>query len=380
MQTHLRIHKSWSYFVGRASLVAICKESRHASAQAPVCFPGAPGIPGPHGVLIGYTRYFKYLPSISAILMSSAPFLRLVRAGLATLLLGMVAETAILAAPPPGDSASDAGPGTYEFVISSGLGGGGYFAVAKRLATVLDRNGSRSQLLASQGSIENLKRLTSAGDPTNIALAQADALTAFLADAPQHQESTAIIDAWGEECLFAIVPAQSDLKSDRDFRNREVNIAVAGPDSGPAATVRYLKQGKSKLSGVSLHYMAPEEALSRMTSPGGGDKIDALLLVQHPKARPPVMNAVLDDMDRYRFLTIRGLGRAATLPNGKLVYRRAEITPTPRSGIAVKTVCTKRLLLGSKSKLGEGRLDALTTLVKQHWRDIYVRPTDTPSR
>jgi len=204
-----------------------------------------------------------------------------------------------------------------------------------------------------------------------VAFTQADALRYYLATHPESAEKFVTVDEWGKECVFIVSRRDGDVKGDSDLQEKgKVRMAILSPDSGVAATYRYMAMLEPALNNTDVVYTDTLEALTRLAE--GDGEVDAVMLVQHPKARPPEMTTVLDNFDSYRFVQLDDWDLRARLADGAQVYTHEEITPKPMSGIGVRTICTKRLVVAAKEKLSPAQSLSLSQTVERHWRDIYV--------
>lgn len=270
-------------------------------------------------------------------------------------------------------AASPAGEGSY--VIGTGREGGGYHTVGTRLKDVLVADAHPAEVVATAGSLENLERLSNPGSPVNVVFSQADALNYFLKGHSGLSDRFLTVDSWGNECVFIVTRRDSGLETDRDLQTRaNTRLAILSPESGAAVTYRYMSELEPAFKNTHVVYMDTIKALEDLSGPDTPGEVDAVMLVQHPKARPEVMKRVLADFERYRFVQIRDDDLQDRLPDGSPVYSHVDITPEPISGIGVQTICTERLMLASREKLGTESAARLSAMVQQHWRDIYVAP------
>jgi len=270
-------------------------------------------------------------------------------------------------------AASSSGAGSY--VVGTGRAGGGYHTVGTRLKDLLLADGHPAEVVATSGSLENLERLSSPGSPVNVVFSQADALNYFLKGHPDLSDRFLTVDSWGNECVFIVTRRDSDIETDRDLQTRaNTRLAILSPESGVAVTFRYMSELEPAFKNANVVYMDTMKALEGLSGHDTPGEVDAVMLVQHPKSRPEEMKRVLGDFERYRFVQIQDDDLQDRLPDGSRVYSHVDITPEPMSGIGVQTICTERLMLASRDKLGTEAAARLSAFVQQHWRDIYVAP------
>ena len=106
-------------------------------------------------------------------------------------------------------------------VISSGRSGGGYWDAGERLAEVAKEVDLAVEVVQSDGSLDNLRRLHDPDSPVSLALAQADALQFFLRSEPDLMTQVEVLENIGQECVFIITSADSGLDSDMALQQGE---------------------------------------------------------------------------------------------------------------------------------------------------------------
>jgi TRAP-type uncharacterized transport system substrate-binding protein len=270
----------------------------------------------------------------------------------------------------PAAGAAVAGAKT-DYVIATGQQDGGYFEIGKRLAELLDELGSSARAVESAGSLENLELLADARSAVNVVLSQTDAYHLFASEHPDRIRGLETLSRWGSECVFIVAPRGSALRSDADLR-APVKLALPAPQSGAAVTFANMARLVPALDGVQTVFANSLEAVQDLGSSGA---VDAVMLVLHPKARPPAMREVVDDFGRYQLVQITNGDFSGELPDGERVYEHKRITPKPMSEIPLQdTICTRRLILANEDKLDAQRLDRLRSLIDRRWRDVFVGP------
>lgn len=270
----------------------------------------------------------------------------------------------------PGAGVPAAGA-TTDYLIATGQQDGGYFEIGTRLAELLGELGGPARTVESAGSLENLELLADARSAVNVALSQADAYHLFASEHPDRARGLVTLSRWGSECVFIVAPRGSGLRSDADLR-APVKLALPAPQSGAAVTFANMARLVPALDGVQTVFADSLEAVRALGSSGA---VDAVMLVLHPKARPPAMREVVDDFGRYQLVQITNADFSGELPDGERVYEHKRITPKPMSEIPLQdTICTRRLILASDAKLDAQRLDRLRSLIDRRWRDVFVGP------
>ncbi len=261
-----------------------------------------------------------------------------------------------------------------DFFVSSGRPGGYYHAIAGRLVTVLDQEGVNVQRIESEGSLQNLARLRDPASPVNVALAQADALRKFLDDHPDFTDQMLPIDNVGRECVILITRKKGGIASAADLKQQQGQpLSIADPESGQAVTFELMKQLEPAFANTSVVYQDPLEALLLLRLPNAPNPIAALMLVQRPRSPSPELEIVISHPDEYRIAPVRpGDLETSLLPDQQPVYTFEEVT----SGfgrdqkVSYETMCTRGLMLASKSKLSASQRHRLAEVMLKSGRLI----------
>jgi hypothetical protein len=256
-----------------------------------------------------------------------------------------------------------------DFVIGTGQREGGYFEIGTRLADLLNEAGWSARAVESAGSLENLELLAEERSAVNVVLSQADAYHLVLQTRSGFGQRVAIASRWGLECVFIVAPRGSSLRTDADLR-APARLGLPDAKSGAAVTFDSMVSLVPELEGVRPVYGESLAAIEALGAEGG---VDAVMMVIHPKARPPAMARVVDNFAEYQFVQITDAKLDGKLPDGERVYERKRITPKPISDVPLQdTVCTRRLILANEDKLDTQRLDVLRSLLDRRWRDVFV--------
>ncbi len=255
--------------------------------------------------------------------------------------------------------AAPAEEGRWDFVISSGKEGGFYFDVGKRLRLLLNRQGKLVEQRKSQGSLENLAALDDPKDPANIALAQADALHAYLTEHPDFLDEFVVLDDVGKECVFFLTRRGSGIESAADLKKGDRRkLSVDNPDSGAAVTFELMKQLDPGFANTDVTYVDVMEGLLQLRLGGEYTDLGAVMLVQRPRTLSPALEIALDDLETFHVAPVRKLDlEKISLPGGRPVYTFETVTAGFGRGQSVtfETLCTRGLLLGARKKLSDAQ-------------------------
>jgi TRAP-type uncharacterized transport system substrate-binding protein len=270
---------------------------------------------------------------------------------------------------PDGEAADSAA-----IVMSSGIEGGGYWGAATRLQSVATGMGFDVEVVASEGSLHNLRRLLDPEDPVNLVLAQADALQYHLKQNPDAATGIEILENIGQECVYILTGSDSAIRTDMDLHaNKNYRIGISSPESGIAVTYDYMKSLTPELANTKVVYTDTAAAMLSLND-ADNRPVDAVMLVHRPRAYSPEVSLALENLSRYRFVKIRDPRLNEELPNGETVYQPLDLA-MPRIGsegrFVVKTICVKGLLVSNKGKLPSEQRDQLADLVSYHWIKVF---------
>jgi hypothetical protein len=274
--------------------------------------------------------------------------------------LGLAGSAAILCLAPRASSAQG-------IVVSSGREGGYYNALGGRLRAVyIAERAEEIKHLSSTGSTENLDRLRDPSSPVNVALAQADALKRYVELFPEFEDKFTVLSEVGKECVFIIAGRNGDTQRAGDLKQKSAGaISVVSAESGAAITYDYMGRLEPGFRNTPAVHVDSMRALLQLRS-SEFSELRALMLVQRPRTVSPPLEVVLDNLDVYRIVPIgrEDLG-SAKLPDGSEIYT----FDTVRVGFGkdhsatFDTICTRGLLLASKSKLDVASLDDLAKVI-----------------
>jgi len=271
--------------------------------------------------------------------------------------------------------ATIAGDGDTPLVMSVGKEGRGYWGIASRLQSVGKEKGLTVEVVESEGSLENLQRLTDPQSPVALTLTQSDALNQFLSTSPELAPSVEILEYIGLECVFIIADNDSKIHSDEDLMRADgQRIAIRSADSGTAATFAYMNLLEPELKNTSVVYVDPLQAMQNFDNANNA-KVDAVMMVQRPKVRTPEILLALERPGDFRFVELKSPKFSGELPNGEKVYSFLDIPLLRERGnvtLSVNSICTRGLLVASQAKLIEAQRAVLKNIIDFDWMKVYA--------
>jgi hypothetical protein len=296
---------------------------------------------------------------------SRGPNARALRAGFLLALACWLAATAVHAA-------SD------WVTIATGAPDRAYHGIGERLRDVGRANGLRARVVATDGSVDNLRRLADPADPTNVALVQSDALHAFIAERPGFGAQVKVLESVGPECVFAVTAADGDIANLKDWARADAPaVALPAPDSGVAVTHAVMAELIPELADDRPVYLDPASAIAALHGGADGARVDVVFTVHRAKFRGPELSAVLERPDRYRVIPIEDRRLRLELPDGSEVYKLVELPLVRDSAIgslSVDTLCTKGLLVAVPGKIAADQAAKLEHLIDYDWMRVYPEP------
>lgn len=270
-------------------------------------------------------------------------------------------------------------------VIASGTKGGYYHAVARGLRVVLySEHGIATDVLATDGSMENLAALDDADSLVNVALVQADALQSYLASHPDFASEYLQVSDAGKECAFIVTSTGSGIDSLAKLAGAgaegegegERSIAVGESGSGAAVTWANMTRLRGDLAGTKAVSQGVIESLLEMRTPRpGGTGPVAAMMVQRPMAVATPLEIVLQNKADYALVPIReGDLEMPGHESGAPVYTHETVVVGFGRDYqaSVETICTRALVLAAKDKLSAEELDVVGKAVLTSRR--YVMP------
>ena len=259
-----------------------------------------------------------------------------------------------------------------DVVVSSGVEGGGYWSAGARLHDVAAEMDLEVANHTSSGSLENLERLMDSSSAVNVAFAQADALQHYVNQHPGEARKLDILESIGQECVFIVVGANSDIRNGKDLQEAgELRLGIASASSGIAVTFGYMASHLPELADIDVVYGDTRSAMEHLDSAGAS--VDAIMMVHRPRELSPEVDMALSHPGRFHFVELDAEGLDMVLANEREVYRSMNLA-MPGADAAVKTICVEGLMLANKQKLNGRQRNKLTELVNFHWMRVYATP------
>jgi TRAP-type uncharacterized transport system substrate-binding protein len=206
-----------------------------------------------------------------------------------------------------------------DVVVSSGVEGGGYWSAGARLQDVAAEMDLEVANRSSSGSLENLERLLDSNSPVNVAFAQADALQHYVNHHPGEERKLDILESIGQECVFIVVGANSDIRNGKDLQEAgELRLGIASASSGIAVTFGYMASHLPDLADIEVVYGDTRSAMEHLDS--GGASVDAIMMVHRPRELSPEVDMALSHPGRFNFFEQDGEGLDVVLAKEREVY------------------------------------------------------------
>jgi len=264
-------------------------------------------------------------------------------------------------------------------VISTGREGGSYYSIGSRLKGVMmSRHQTMVEVVPSRGSLENLIHLDDPASSVSLALTQADALAAYVQKKPEFGDRFIVIGDLGYECAILVTGSQDSLETVQDLKSsKEMEISVDTAHSGAALTLSQMAALDPGFATLTPVYVDVLQALLQIKTASPHTKLRALLLMQRPSAVPESVRVILDNSESYRIVPILepDVGNVK-LPDGSPVYTFEKVAVGGRErpeSIEVETLCTRGLLLASKSKLSRDARSTLSRMMLQSGDEVIGR-------
>ncbi len=248
--------------------------------------------------------------------------------------------------------------------ITTGGKQGNYFKVGVNLAKMIG-----GEVVASNGSIENLDRLTKG--EADIGFVQADAL-AYYAD--KHPEAKNQIESIGplyEECTFIVVNAssKSKIKNEDDLQSTKGTIAVGAEGSGSAVTWDYMRKLEPGYAKARVVFEGGIRTLGKIASAPDGE-VNAMLFTIKPDPTNKMFQTVAQNKD-LKFIDVDDSDLNDKFPmTGKPIYNFRTVPVT--GGIfksKVTTPCMEALVV-ARSEMEPDELDNLADKVLNYRNSI----------
>lgn len=241
-----------------------------------------------------------------------------------------------------------------ELKLTTGAVGGTYHdVIGVNLRNVLRERGTTAELMESTGSGENLNRL--ARDEADVAFSQADAFARWMRNNPTGDAE--IIGSIGQECLFMVTRADSNIDRISRLNSSEHRVAVGAQGSGSALSWDYVRMLNDAYAAPQTFYQGGIRAISQVRT----GQLDAFMWVTSPENRSHrFFEAVLEN-DDLQFVNFNDRQLRGSLPNGDQVYTEGEILIQKRRllpDVTADTICTDLLVLARRD-LSDSALEEL---------------------
>lgn len=265
-----------------------------------------------------------------------------------------------------------------DLVVSTGRQAGSYYYIGKRLQSavrVYEQRPPRIDVLTSAGSIENLTRLADPASPVNVALAQKDALHRFLDAQPRFADDLLILGDVGRECALLISRAGGPLRTAADLKKKQgLTLSVGAQSSGAAVTWANLVAQDPAFGNTRTSDLGAMEAMLQLDVGGDLTNVGAVLVVQRPRRESGPLKLLMKSPDVYRLVPFREREVASPkLPDGSPIYTFDTVEvggSLSRDTLEVETLCTRGLLVGSKSKIDPKRREQLSSIMLERGSEI----------
>lgn len=266
--------------------------------------------------------------------------------------------------------ASAGAPDPDVVVIATGAEGGSYFYIGRRLSTELVVTYNQTvKVVTSEGSLDNLSRLEDPESAVNVALAQGDALRAFLQKHPAFANRFTVLGDVGRECAFVVANRERGPATAADLKAEGAGqLSVGDPGSGAALTFETMRSLAPGFAAIQPVHVPLTEALLQVKVGSAYSPLRAAMLVQRPKRISPPVETVLGAPEAFRLVPIL----ATDLPNAKLpdgsdvyTFERVSLGGDRKGHQEVDTLCTRGLLLGAPDKLSKQARTRLSEILLQ---------------
>jgi len=172
--------------------------------------------------------------------------------------------------------------------ILTGPEGSGTHADALRYQVLLEQRGVRTTVEATDGSVENLRRLVREGG-NKIAFAEVGLEKAV--DEPELEERLMSLGSISVQPLWLFVRRELEVDEEADLAGRRVVLGAAGSGTRVFATAILAANGVAdRVTTVTVERDEPEESLEALKA----GSLDGLFALGEPDA-PSIAEALLDD-------------------------------------------------------------------------------------
>ncbi len=172
--------------------------------------------------------------------------------------------------------------------ILTGPEGSGTHADALRYEPLLEQRGVRTTVEATDGSVENLRRLVQEKG-NQIAFAEVGLENAV--DEPELNEKLVSLGSVSVQPLWLFVRRELGVKEEADLEGRRVVLGAAGSGTRVFAMAILAASGVAdRMTTMTVEKDEPEESIAALKA----GNLDGLFALGEPDA-PPIREALLDD-------------------------------------------------------------------------------------
>jgi len=180
-------------------------------------------------------------------------------------------------------------------IYTGGKTGAYYTVFGPLLKDVLAKQFFKYEVVASAGSLENIKQV--ATSPTALALVQSDSLAVETAHNPELAKKFVLVrNDVADECAFAVTSAANAERleswGDVESFGRRLTLITGPADSGSASTLDYIKSLSDSLKDVAVTHAESIDAAIGAVIDG---KADIAFFVQFPDTTNPRFKQINDN-------------------------------------------------------------------------------------
>lgn len=271
---------------------------------------------------------------------------------------------ALLWVVPPAAATEPAG-----LVVGTGVEGGSFWNAGQRLRDVAQEMGLEIEMLASEGSLENIDELLDEDNAVNLAFVQADALQLHFNRYPRDRRKIEILEKIGQQCLFVAARLKSGFDEVDDLQDAGgVQVGVDFAATDVSLSIDYINSRDDQFETAEVVYGNFEVLADEVYRDAQG--ADVLVLLSGPRNHAEHLRYVLDNPHRYQLLDFESDLLAEPLPDGRKIYREIKLA-LPGLSKPMRTLCVSGLLVANREKLPPRARNRLTDLVSYHWMRVY---------
>ena len=234
-----------------------------------------------------------------------------------------------------------------DVVISTGGRGGSYFSTGEKLAEILVEYDYKADSVKSQGSIENIERVTS-GEAT-LGFTQLDALAWWMARNPGKVDNLKVLGNLYSECVYVAVNKDGPVSDEDDLQSKAAKVAVQKRGSGSSVSWAYMQDLEPDFAKGTTFFQGGLQLLNEVAGNPDGD-INAFLWVSDPlNLDQRYLKTVLEN-DNLKLLDIKDWDLNDKHPElGRPIYRFEE--PDVAKGLVfdteLSTICMDAVVVAN---------------------------------